>query len=1067
MVSHGVDAPFSRRDSCWLPSVLSGFIRIQNTPSSAAAPFRGPEDMMGAPAMKLVLFALFAAAFSLPAGAASYYPQRPDDAKAIYLTPDKFPVRADGQADDTQALQSAIDRVAETTGEGILFIPQGRYRLTRTVYVWPGIRLIGYGQARPVFVLADNTPGFQQGVGTMVFFAGFRPRSGAGARAPGGPVFRMPPPPPGAVPPRTDISDANPGTFYSALSNIDFEIGDGNPAAVAIRCHFAQHGYIAHSDFRLGSGLAGLHDVGNYGQDLHFHGGRYGILTKKPSPAWQYVIVDSTFEGQREAAIRENEAQLTVVHCAFRNVPTAIAIDEHYSDWLWIKDSRFEDISGPAILISNETSRLTQVNVEDAFARAVPVFARFRESGRQLAAPGPIYKVRTLTHGLVLPGMRALGQMKTSFDAAPLPALPPAGPDAVAGLPPMDTWTNVRTLGLKGDGSSDDTAALRKAIAEHKVLYFPMGNYVVKDTVELRPDTVVVALHPDQTQLDLLDSTPGFQGPGGPKPLLLTPRGGANIVTGIGLYTGGINSRAVGAMWMAGKDSQMDDVRFLGGHGTNGPSGKRESPYNASLTGDPDPRRQWDSQYHSLWITHGGGGTFANIWTPSTFAQSGLYISDTTTPGRVYQLSSEHHVRTEIKIDQVENWELYALQTEGERHESESASSLEISRSKNIIIANYHGYRVTRSVRPFPYAVRISDSSGIRFRNVHIDSNSSAGYCPPSGECSQFVRASKFSYGTAIFDPVLNQEVRDREFAFLDYTGRRDPDPASNNRVERLATGFYNASGGAVDKDGRLYFVDARWHRIYRWSPESKKLEIVRDNPLNPVNLAFDKAGNLIVVSSGGPAMAVYAVRPDGPEDEVTLLERQPAADRPGMTAALPPSYWVNGDFTNTLDTAGYTYPSLEDMFRKLITVRRPVQYVSPDRTLFIPTDEVYVAGPAWLGFKWAHILQSFGLAEATPGKPFYVTNEADQRTYRGRVNSDGTLSDLTRFVDQGGESLAQDANGNVWLAAGDLFAYDTKGKLLDVIKVPERPLDIIFGGKDRKTLFILTQSSLYSVRAR
>jgi sugar lactone lactonase YvrE len=270
-----------------------------------------------------------------------------------------------------------------------------------------------------------------------------------------------------------------------------------------------------------------------------------------------------------------------------------------------------------------------------------------------------------------------------------------------------------------------------------------------------------------------------------------------------------------------------------------------------------------------------------------------------------------------------------------------------------------------------------------------------------------------------------------------------------------------------VDKDGRLYFVDARWHRIYRWSPESKKLEIVRDNPLNPVNLAFDKAGNLIVVSSGGPAMAVYAVRPDGPEDEVTLLERQPAADRPGMTAALPPSYWVNGDFTNTLDTAGYTYPSLEDMFRKLITVRRPVQYVSPDRTLFIPTDEVYVAGPAWLGFKWAHILQSFGLAEATPGKPFYVTNEADQRTYRGRVNSDGTLSDLTRFVDQGGESLAQDASGNVWLAAGDLFAYDTKGKLLDVIKVPERPLDIIFGGKDRKTLFILTQSSLYSVRAR
>ena len=253
---------------------------------------------------------------------------------------------------------------------------------------------------------------------------------------------------------------------------------------------------------------------------------------------------------------------------------------------------------------------------------------------------------------------------------------------------------------------------------------------------------------------------------------MLAPRGGTNIVTGIGLYTGGINDRAVGAMWLAGKDSLMDDVRFLGGHGTRGPNGKRENPYNSNLSGDPDPRRVWDSQYPSLWITHGGGGTSANIWTPSTFAQAGLYISDTTTPGRVYELSSEHHVRTEIKLDQVENWELYALQTEGERGESASASAIEISRSRNLTIANFHGYRVVRSYHPFPYAVRISDSRDIRFRNVHVDSNSSMGYCPESGECRQYVRSSKFSYGTCILDTTLNAEVRDREFAFLNVTGR-------------------------------------------------------------------------------------------------------------------------------------------------------------------------------------------------------------------------------------------------------------------------------------------------------
>ena len=530
----------------------------------------------------------------------------------------------------------------------------------------------------------------------------------------------------------------------------------------------------------------------------------------------------------------------------------------------------------------------------------------------------------------------------------------------------------------------------------------------MNDTIKLRPDTVLIGLHPDETQLDILDSTPGFQGPGAPRPLLLAPRGGTNIVTGIGLYTGGINDRAVGAMWLAGKDSLMDDVRFLGGHGTRGPNGKRENPYNSNLSGDPDPRRVWDSQYPSLWITHGGGGTFANIWTPSTFAQAGLYISDTTTPGRVYELSSEHHVRTEIKLDQVENWELYALQTEGERGESASASAIEISRSRNLTIANFHGYRVVRSYRPFPYAIRISDSRDIRFRNVHVDSNSSMGYCPESGECRQYVRSSKFSYGTCILDTTLNAEVRDREFAFLNVTGDRSPAPPPS-RVEKLSTGFYNISGAAVDAAGRLYFVDAQWRRIYRWSPETKELTVVRDNPLDPVNLIFDKSGDLMVVSSGGSGMAVYSFRPDAPEDEITVLPKEPSAERPGMTAVLPVNYWVNGDFTNTLSTATYEYVSLDEMFRKLMTTRQPYQYVSPDRTVFIPAAEVFVQGPPHLGYKWAHILQAFGLVQASPGRPFYVTNESEQRTYSATVNPDGTLSGLKLFAEQGGESLAQD----------------------------------------------------------
>src|SRR5580704_16790335 len=87
---------------------------------------------------------------ALPAAAnsASYYPARLEDAKAVYLTADSFGVRGDRITDDSEALQKAINKVQETTNQGILFIHAGRYRLPKTIYVWPGIRLIGFGAAR-------------------------------------------------------------------------------------------------------------------------------------------------------------------------------------------------------------------------------------------------------------------------------------------------------------------------------------------------------------------------------------------------------------------------------------------------------------------------------------------------------------------------------------------------------------------------------------------------------------------------------------------------------------------------------------------------------------------------------------------------------------------------------------------------------------------------------------------------------------------------------------------------------------------------------------------------------
>ncbi len=971
---------------------------------------------------KYALLALSFLCLGLPIWAASYYPVRPDDAKATYLTPDKFPIHADGVTDDSEAIQAAIDRAGEH-GEGILFVPSGRYKITRTIYIWPAVRVIGYGDTRPVFVLGDNTPGYQQGLGYIFLFAGGRPRTQQRIDfATGRPPVAIE----GTVPPNPAIPDATPGTFYSGMSNADIEIGNGNPAAVGIRCHYAQHSILTHMDFSIGSGLAGLKDVGNEAEDLHFLGGQYGIDTIMPSPGWQFTLIDSSFEGQSKAAIKEHEAGLTLVHDTFKNVPTAIAIDPEYSDELWVEHSRFENISGPAILIGTEKNTRTEVNLVDIACHGVKVFAQLRESGKTFSAPAESYIVKSFAYGLKLKNTADWGSIESSFDAQPVAQLPADKGDAIAALPPASTWVNLLTLGVKGDGVTDDTVAIQKAIDEHPTLYLPMGRYLVTDTIHLRSNTVLIGLHPSMTQIDLKDGSPLYQDSGPSRALIHAPQGGHNIVVGLGLFTGGINDRAVGALWMAGADSLMDDVRFLGGHGTNLADGKRMNPYNNTHTGDPDPRYRWDVQYPSLWITNGGGGTFSNIWTPSTFAAAGLLISDTSTPGHVYELSSEHHVRNEIRLVRAQNWDLLALQTEEERGESPYALPLEISQSKNITIANYHGYRVISSYAPFPNAVTVSESSDIRIRNLHVNSN------------------AKVSFDNSVIDATHHAEVRAREFANLDIPGTTNasaipvpPVVAPHAQIERLATGFFSLSGGAVDKAGTLYFVDTHWQRIYKWDSTNHEATLVSSDSLEPENLAFDKVGTLLVVSRNG-AGKVLSFKPDVPPDTISLLTPEKGAGE-----YLPTAVFAIRGFA----------------------VERPWHFGSSKNGGGISSGSDFVNGHTEWGTKMADLLRTFGLQKAVPGHPFYVTSESEQTTYKGNVTDSGSVTDLKLFAEAGGESTAQDERGNVFVAAGQILVYSTDGVLEGKIDVPERPLDLVFGGADRRTLYILTHHSLFALK--
>ncbi len=979
----------------------------------------------------------------------SVFTEAPRDARAETVRGS-----GDGETDDTASIQTAIDASFARGGGGVVFVPSGRYRLTRTVYVWPGVRVFGTGPTRPVFVLSDGTPGFEDGLATMIIF------TGSGRERPLPPAF----PPPDSVPFDPGIADANPGTAYSAMSNVAFEIGEGNAGAIGVRFHAAQNCYLSHIHFDMGSGLAGVYQAGNEMEDIHFRGGRYGVLTEKPSPAWQFTLIDSSFEGQRDAAMREHEAGLTLANVSIRDTPIGIEIDRGYGDWLFGKDVRFQDVSRAAVLISNEDNAYTQINFQDVLASRTPTFARFRDSGRTVGGEGETYRVDEFGYGLTVPGLGRVGEFETVMEARAIDTMPAEREPVIRPLPPVSDWVNVRDLGAAGDNATDDTAALRRAIGDHRVLYFPAGFYRVTDTLLLRPDTVLIGLHPSLTQIVLPDGTPGYEGVGPAKALVEAPRDGETVVTGIGLDTGGTNMRAVALLWRAGEASLVDDLMFHGGHGTRRFDGAIDFGYNTTRDGPADPSHRWGGQYPSIWVTDGGGGTFANVWTPDPFAHSGFRISHTSTPGRIYQLSAEHHVRTEVQLDRVENWELYAPQTEEEGWEGLDTVSLDIRNSRNILIANYHGYRVTRTRKPVHSAVRLENVADIRFRNVHVNSESGLGVLTDEGPAT-FLRLSKFPYSNSIYDVTNGLEVREREFARLDVPARPEAPPATGESAPvRRAGGFWSISGATVDASGKLYFVDNYFQRIYGFC-EREGLTIERDDTLDPVNLAIDAAGDLMVLSSFGREASVYSFTPGTPATEMKVLERRPIGAHAGAKLLLPGNWWVNGEFRDQIDPETYEFTTLAEMFARYVAVPKADGYVSPDGSLVLPAHRVFAQGADHRGLRLSDTLDAYSLVAARPGERVYLSNDSEDVTYTGLVGDGGAVSDLRVFANRGGESVVEGPDGNVYIANGEVFVYEPDGRMARRIDVPERPLQLVFGGEEARTLYILAHHALYTVR--
>jgi sugar lactone lactonase YvrE len=958
---------------------------------------------------------ILAVLFAPLARGASYYASKPDDANLVVLNKDRFPgLHADGVGDDTNIIQQAVN-LASSHGQ-VLLVPQGRYLISRMIGVPPSTRLLGFGAIRPVFVLGAHTAGYDKAPPKyMIWFSGGRQRRYGNTASPG-------------------LPDANPGTFYDGLSNIDFEIGDGNPAAVAIRAHYAQHGVIAHVDFNIGSGYAGIDAVGNEAEDLHFHGGDFGIVAAGTSPSWQFTLLDSSFNGQRIAAMKTHNTGETLVRDSFENIPTAVSIDPNQAERLWMKDCRLVNISGPALIVGEEDNVRTQINVEDVVCQQAPVAVLYRPSGKQIpSGTDGAYAIQRFSYGLQVPDLGELPVISQTYRQEDLAQMPEAVASDIAPLPGMETWVNIRKFGAKGDGQADDLPAFESAIAAARVIFIASGRYRVTDTIHLKPDTILVGLNPITTQIGIDDNAPGFEGDGPYKAVIEAPSGGSNVVTGISIDTDANNPRAVGLKWMAGPASMVNDVKFLGGHGSGRDWGQI---YNADHSGDSNPARHWDSDGPSLWITDGGAGTFADIWTASTFCSCGVMISNTSAPGHIYELSSEHHVRNEVILHNVFNWRIYAEQTEEEWGESQHCLPLEIQNCGNLTFANTILFRVFAMSYPFKDGARIIDSHDIYFRGVRTYGQ------------------SPYSFDDPIDDTSLGVSVRSREIGSVDISGNpvqpvgATPSPvvAPGAAPEKVSDSFIGADHAVADSKGNAYFVDFNQNKVFEYSPDTDSLSVLRHDKIMPFALAVDRADDLLIMSRLGKVFSLNLKNPRGPLVELTS---GPAASRPGMMAVLPSDRWWDSG-----------------MFVQTNARREPLQFVSPDGSIYIPVPADYYTGRQ---HNWTSqpidLYRGYQLGVATLGRPFYVADENEHKTWILDPTDDGRLTNPRMFAQHGEAGVVLDERGDVYIADGEIFVYDSSGKQIDLIHVPERPLSMVFCGSDRQTLLIAARSGVYGLK--
>lgn len=265
--------------------------------------------------------------------------------------------------------------------------------------------------------------------------------------------------------------------------------------------------------------------------------------------------------------------------------------------------------------------------------------------------------------------------------------------------------------------------------------------------------------------------------------------------------------------------------------------------------------------------------------------------------------------------------------------------------------------------------------------------------------------------------------------------GETDELIAPGAKVEKLAGGFLFTEGPAVDKQGNVFFTDIRNNRIHQWSLDGK-LTTFRSGSGAANGLYFDKKGNLLVCEGGN--RRVTSITMDG---KVTVL----ADSYDGKKFNSPNDLWIDpqGGVYFTDPRYGSEQGLEQDGFH--------VYYIPPGKKEATRVID--------------DLVKPNGVVGTADGKRLYVADPGANKSYVYRIQKDGTLTDRRLAAPEGSDGMTLDERGNLYLTRAGVRVYNPDGKLIASIETPERPSNVVFGGADRKTLFITARTGFYSLR--